>query len=393
MNGGRSGRSYDVIVVGLGGMGSAAAYHLAQRGRRVLGLERFAPGHDRGSSHGGPRIIRLAYFEDPAYVPLLRRAYDLWHRLCRDAGADLMTPTGGLLLGGPASSTVAGALASAAQWGLDHDLLDAREIRRRVPTLAPADDTIAFFEAVAGLLLPEASVRAHVRLAQQAGAECRFEEPVLGWEAAADGDGASVRTAAGTFHCERLVLCTGAFAGPLLAELQIPLTVERQLHTWFAPQAGVEQFLPDRHPVWIWEAEEETSGAGVPGLAYGFPALDGPAGGVKMNVVLDADSCNPDAVDRTVDVADLELVAAHLRRRLASDPGPLLRAQPCLYENTPDRHFVLGPHPHRRQVLVAAGFSGHGFKFATVVGEILADLAVDGSTAHPIALFDPNRMG
>ncbi|MGQ0843410.1 MAG: N-methyl-L-tryptophan oxidase [Sporichthyaceae bacterium] len=393
MNGGRSSRSYDAIVVGLGGMGSAAAYHLASRGSRVLGLERFGLGHDRGSSHGGPRIIRLAYFEDPAYVPLLLRAYELWRRLCGDAGSDLMVRTGGLLLGGRASSTVAGALRSAAQWGLDHELLDAREIRRRFPTLAPADGTVAVFEAVAGLQPPEGSVRAQHRRAQAAGAECRFEQPVVGWEAAADGDGVSVRTAAGTFHGDRLVVCTGAYAGALLAELSIPLAVERQLHTWFAPEAGVEEFLPDRHPVWIWEADEETSGAGVPGLAYGFPALDGSAGGVKMNVVLDADRCTPDTVDRSVSAADLELVAAHLRRRLASDPGPLLRVQTCLYENTPDRHFVLGPHPRHRQVLVAAGFSGHGFKFASVVGEILADLAIDGSTTHPIELFDPNRMG
>ncbi|MGQ0842832.1 MAG: N-methyl-L-tryptophan oxidase [Sporichthyaceae bacterium] len=326
-------------------------------------------------------------------MPLLLRAYDLWRRLAHDAGTDLMLRTGGLLLGGPASSTVAGALRSAARWGLDHDLLDAREIRRRFPTLAPEHDTVGFFEAAAGLLRPEASVRAHVRLAEAAGAECRFEEPAIGWEAAADGDGVSVRTPAGTYRAERLVVCTGAFAGDLLADLRIPLAVERQLHTWFDPPAGVDRFLPDRHPVWIWEADEQTKGAGVPGLAYGFPAVDGAGGGVKMNVVLDVDPCDPDTVERTVDAADLELVAAHLRRRLTGGPGPLLRVETCLYENTPDRHFVLGPHPRHRQVLVAAGFSGHGFKFATVVGEILADLAVDGSTTHPIALFDPNRMG
>lgn len=390
--------TYDVIVVGLGGMGSAAACHLARRGQRVLGLERFTPGHVRGSSHGGPRIIRLAYFEDPAYVPLLLRAYELWRRLERDAGADLLLETGGLMLGRPSSPAVAGALRSAREWGLAHDLLDAPEIRRRFPTLVPDGDTVAFYEAVAGLVRTEPTLEAHLRLAVAAGAECRFEEPVLSWEAPAGG-GVTVRTPRATYEAGRLVLCPGVFA-PAVAG--VPVTAERQLHTWFQPPGGVTDFLPDRHPVWLWEPGEDT--AGLDGYAYGFPALDGPDGGVKMNVgqTLPASSragqtlpepCDPETVDRTVSEAEIEAASAQLGRRLAGGPGRLVRAEACLFETTPDHHFVLGLHPAHPQVVVGTGFSGHGFKFVPVVGEILADLATDGTTSHPIGLFDSGRPG
>jgi sarcosine oxidase len=377
---------YDAIVVGLGGMGGAAACHLARRGQRVLGLERFAAGHARGSSHGGARIIRLAYFEDPAYVPLLLRAYELWRRLERDAAADLLLQTGGLMLGRPASPAVAGALRSAREWGLEHDLLDAAEIRGRFPTLAPGGDTVAFYETAAGLVRTEPTLEAHLRLAVAAGAECRFEEPVLSWDAAAGG--VTVRTAVASYEAGRLVLCPGVFA-PAVAG--VPVRAERQLHTWFQPPGGVADFLPDRHPVWLWEPGEDT--AGLDGYAYGFPALDGPAGGVKMNVTATRTACDPETVDRTVTEAEVAAAAAELARRLVDGPGCLVRAETCLFETTPDHHFVLGLHPAYPQVVVGAGFSGHGFKFVPVVGEILADLATEGTTSHPIALFDPERLG
>jgi len=383
---------YDVIVVGLGGMGSAAAFHLARRGQRVLGLERFTVAHARGSSHGGSRIIRLAYFEDPAYVPLLLRAYELWRQLERDSGADLLLVTGGLLLGPPSSPTVAGARRSAAEWDLAHGVLDAADVRRRFPTLAPAADTIAFFEEAAGLVRPEATVTAHVRLATAAGAECHFEEPVVGWDASADGTTVTVRTAAGSYRADRLVICPGAYAPDLLGGMELPLKVERQVQTWFQPDGGVAPFLPDRHPVWMWEPDDDSEVAGFHGFVYGFPAIDGPDGGVKMSIVAQPDPCTPDTIDRAVGAADLDVVRAHLRRRLAAGPGRLLRADACMFENSPDNHFVVGHHPRHSQVIVAGGFSGHGFKFVPVIGEVLADLALEGKTNHPIALFDPQRL-
>lgn len=383
-------RDHDVIVVGLGGMGSAAACHLARRGQKVLGLERFTPAHDLGSSHGGSRIIRLAYFEDPGYVPLLLRAYDLWRQLERDCGRELLLITGGLLLGPPTSPTIAGATRSASEWGLAHDLLDAAEIRRRFPTLNPRDPTVAFYEAIAGLVRPEATVVGQIELATRAGADCHFSERVLHWEASASG-GVTVRTSRATYQADRLVICPGAYAADLLAA-DVPIKVERQVQTWFRPRGGLDAFDPDHHPIWMWEPDEATEVAGFHGFVYGLPALDGPDGGVKMSVVTEPARCAPDSIDRTVHPAELDVVTRHLRQRLAVEPGPVVRADVCMFENSPDHHFVVGFHPQHSQVILAAGFSGHGFKFAPVIGEILADLTIDGTTLHPIGPFDPNRL-
>jgi sarcosine oxidase len=384
--------SYDVIVVGLGGMGSAAACHLARRGQRVLGLERFTPAHDRGSSHGGSRVIRQAYFEDPGYVPLVLRAYELWAELEREAGHELLTITGGLVLGPPNGVTVTGARQSAEQWGLPHEVLDAAAVRRRFPALAPDNDTVAVYEPMAGVLRPEAAVTAHLRVAQASGAELRFLEPVTAWQAGDSGDGVSVVTHRATYRAARLVICPGAWAPALLEDMGIPFVVERLLQTWFQPDGGIEPFLARHHPVWLWEPADSIDSAGYAGFAYGVPALDGPDGGVKLCVIFPGGSCSADTIERTVTRAEQEAVASHLSGLLASGPGRLLRAGTCMITNTPDHHFVVAAHPRHPQVIVAGGCSGHGFKFVPVIGEILADLVIDGKTPHPIALFDPSRL-
>jgi sarcosine oxidase len=379
--------TFDVIVVGLGGMGSAAAYHLARRGRRVLGLERFTAAHDRGSSHGSSRLIRQAYFEDPAYVPLVLRAYDLWRELEAAADTELLLTTGLLIAGGPDSEIVAGSLRSARQWGLDHEVLDAAELARRFPTFAPYPDTTALYEPQAGVLRPEAAVAAHLRLAADAGAELRFSTPVLAWEADAAGKGVTVTTESGPARAERLVVSPGAWAPDVLAHLGVPLEIERHVQFWIQPDGGLDPFLPGRHPAWLWDG-----GAGD-GLPYGIPAVDGPDGGIKVSWHRMGRPCHPDDLDRTVAPAEVEAITEAVRARIPVLAGRFLRAVPCMYTNTPDEHFVVGPHPGHPQVLVAAGFCGHGFKFAPVIGEILADLAIDGTTAHPIGLFDPARFG
>ena len=373
--------AYDVIVVGLGGMGSAAAYHLAARGQRVLGLERFNPAHDKGSSHGGSRIIRQSYFEDPAYVPLLLRAYELWKALARDSGRDVYRLTGGLFLGPPDCVTVAGSLRASQQWGLAHQLLDAREIRSRFPNFTPNDGDIALYEAKAGFARPELTVQAHLALAENAGATLQFGEHVLEWAETAGG--VTVRTARGAYTAGQLVICPGAWAPQLLADFGVPITIERQVLYWLDPVRGTSSFTD--HPIFI---DENDSGMQI----YGFPAIDGARGGVKVAFFRKGVECTPETIDRTVHPHEIGEMRERVGQLLPDLDGPCLHSATCMYSNTPDQHFVIARHPQCANVTIACGFSGHGFKFVPVVGEILADLAIDGATDHPISLFDPSRL-
>ena len=375
-------QSHDVIVVGLGGMGSAAAYHLATRGHKVLGLERHTPAHDKGSSHGGSRIVRQSYFEDPAYVPLLLRAYELWDQLGHDSGTDVVTYTGGLFLGREDALTFAGSLRASQQWDLPHEVLSAADVRRRFPTFTPAADELALYEAKAGFARPEATVSAHLLLAERAGAQLQFDEPVLRWESTARG--VRVTTASATYEADQLVVAPGAWAPQLLADLGVPIEVERQVMHWFEPVGGVGPYLPDRHPIYIHEDREGTQ-------IYGFPSIDGPEDGAKVAFFRRGQACTPDTIDREVSAAEVDDMAAYAARLLPTLPGRSISAATCMYSNTPDQHFVIAKHPEHANVTVACGFSGHGFKFVPVVGEILAELATTGSTAHPIDLFDPRR--
>jgi sarcosine oxidase len=372
---------YDVIVIGLGGMGSAAAYHLAARGQRVLGLEKFTPAHDKGSSHGGSRIIRQSYFEDPAYVPLLLRAYELWEQLANDTGLEVYRLTGGLFIGPPDAMTVAGSQRASQVWGLPHEMLDAEEIRRRFPTLSPYPGDIALYEEKAGFARPEMTVAAHINLAESAGADLHFGEPVIEWSETAGG--VSVTTARGTYTAGQVVICPGAWAPALLAEFGIPITVERQVLYWFDPRGGTMPF--EEHPIWI---HEDSTGM----QAYGFPAIDGPGGGVKVAFFRKGVVCTPETIDRTVREAEISEMRDRVARVVPALDGPCLHSATCMYSNTPDEHFVIARHPDSENITVACGFSGHGFKFVPVVGEILADLAIDGVTGHPISLFDPKRL-
>ncbi|ONF61817.1 N-methyl-L-tryptophan oxidase [Amycolatopsis keratiniphila] len=373
---------YDVIVIGLGGMGSAAAYRLARRGQRVLGIDRFAPVHNLGSSHGGSRITRQAYFEDPAYVPLLLRAHELWAGVERDSGRKIFTRCGGIMLGGPDSRTVSGSLASARTWDLPHELLDAAEIRRRFPTMHPADHEIALYEENAGFVVPEGSVAAHLQLAARAGADLHHEEEVLSWRETSTG--VRVGTSQNFYTAGQLVICPGAWAPGLLTELGVEFTIERQVQYWFAPSGGVAPFRAERHPIYVWE------GAGGRQF-YGFPSHDD-AGSVKVAFFRGGEPCTPESIDRTVHAEEVAEISEFVGRKMPALPGTFLRGATCMYTNTPDEHFVIARHPAHERVVVACGFSGHGFKFVPVVGEILADLVVDGTTTQPIGLFDPARF-
>lgn len=364
-------RTFDVIVVGLGGMGSAAAAHLAARGQRVLGLEQFQPAHDRGSSHGRSRVIRLAYFEHPAYVPLLRRAYDLWRRLETDTGRRLLEVTGGLMIGAPDSEVVSGSLRSAREHGLAHELLDAAEIHRRFHPFTPRPGTVGVHEREAGILFPEEAIRAHLDVAVDSGAHVHFDEPVHDWRVTASGT-VEVTTSRACYEAGRVVLAPGAWAAQLFKLPELPLTVEPQVLYWFEPAGGSALFSPERFPIYIWDL-----GDGV--QFYGFPADED--GRVKVAFFRTANGDEP----------SLRSALAPFVPLLAS--GSLVETASCRYTLTPDHHFVIGLHPDHAQVVIASPCSGHGYKFASVVGEILADLAIGGATRHPIGLFSPTRFG
>lgn len=377
--------SYDAIVLGLGGMGSATAYQLALRGRRVLGLERFTPAHDKGSSHGQSRIIRQAYYEDPAYVPLLLRAYELWDQIERASGQQLFLHTGGIMLGSPESHVMQGSIRSAREHGLPHEILGADEIHRRYPVFTPAPHEIALFEPTSGVLRPEDCIRAHLARAAAHGADLHFEEPALSWQA--DGEGVRVVTAAGSYTAARLIITAGTWAPELLRDLGLPLHAERRVMYWFEPAGGHAPFQPDRFPIYIWEVEDGHS-------FYGFPSLGGAPGGVKVALhTVPDDICTPETIDRGIRPHEIARMRQYLAGRVPTlSQGQFVAALTCMYTLTPDWHFVITPHPQHPQVIVSSTCAGHGFKFASVIGEILADLAADGATRHPIGLFDPARF-
>lgn len=372
--------TYDVIVVGVGGMGSAAAYHLAARGRRVLGLERFSAGHDRGSSHGRSRVIRQGYHEHPSYVPLVVHAYDLWQKAERDSGCELLTVTGGITVGGPETEVVAGSRRSAEKWGLPYEVLDTAEVHRRFPTLTPRQHEVGLYEPNTGFVRPEESVLAHSRLATEAGAELRYGERVTGWTGTSAG--VEVTTTTGTYSAGQLLFCAGAWSSSLLPDLGVPMVVERQVMHWFEPTGGIESFRD--HPVFLLGDSDDE-------FVYGFPAHDGEET-VKVAFYRRPHACQPDDVDRTVSAAEVEEIRAFLEPRMPGLAGRHVAAKTCLYTMTPDHDFVIGRHPGHENVVVACGFSGHGFKFVPVVGEVLADLVVDGDTEHDIGLFEPTRF-
>jgi sarcosine oxidase len=371
---------FDVIIVGLGAMGSAALYQLSRRGRRVLGLEAFAAGHRQGSSHGESRVIRLAYYEHPNYVPLLLRAYELWADLERESGEHLLRIIGGLMIGRPDSPLVAGAQASAVQHGLDFELLDPDEVLRRYPALHLQSDEMALFEPRAGILSPEACVDAHVSLAREAGAETRYSEPLRSWTAS--DAGVEVVTDAGRYTADQVVFTCGTWISQVLGDKRIVVRPERIPLFWIQPLEP-RLFELGRLPIYLWQHADGSH-------FYGFPHLNWP--GVKVARHHSGDFCDPDSVDRQVNAEDERRLRTAIGDRLPALGGPVLSGLVCLYENSPDEHFLIDRLPDHHNVVFAGGFSGHGFKFASVVGEILADLVTEGQATTDADFLRAQRL-
>jgi len=367
---------FDVGIVGLGAMGSMAALELARRGRRVIGFDRFRPPHPFGSSHGKSRIIREAYFEHPQYVPLVQRAYERWATLEAECGRQLLLPTGGLMIGPPGGTLVTGARRSALEHGLSFEELPAAEVHSRYPMFQLNDGAVGLYEPRAGVLFPEAALEVTLQMAEAAGAELHFDEPVTAWSS---GEGVTVRTQAGHWGVDRLILAAGAWMSGDIARTSLPLSVARQLLFWFG-SADAAALGPERMPIFIWEwAPEE--------MFYGFPDL---GDGVKVAIHHQGEVTDPGQVRRTVFPGEVDRLRAVVATRIPLLTGAPRQSAVCLYTNTPDGDFIIDKHPDEARVLVASPCSGHGFKFAPAIGEALADL-VEGKPPR----FDlaPFRLG
>jgi sarcosine oxidase len=373
--------TYDVAVVGLGVMGSSVAANCARRGLSVLGVERFWPVHDQGASHGKSRLIRQAYFEHVAYVPLVLRAYELWRDLEARTGKHLMTITGLLLAGKESTNVIAGSRRSAGQHALPVDYLTAADIARRFPMTRPRPDEVGIFEREGGVIVPEAAVHVMLRSAADAGAQLRFGLRATDWHRSGSRAFRVALDDGTVVEARRVVLTVGPWLASLVSQTGIPIEVQRNVQAWFAPHSP--EFKADRFPAFLLDRE------GLSNVLYGMPDLgDGLKAAFHSRGIIVA----PELLERGISDDDIVPIQAALEDWLPGAGRTFLTAKACMYSLTPDEHFAIGPHPADPDIIVAGGFSGHGFKFAPVVGEIVADLIIDGSTRFDIAFLSPARF-
>jgi sarcosine oxidase len=355
----------DVAIIGMGAMGSLSAWRLAARGARVIAFERFRPGHDRGSSHGDTRIFRTAYFESPEYVPLLKRAGQLWRDLETATGTELLTMTGGLAIGEPESELVTGVLASAVQHDLPHRVLSAAQMESLYAQHRLEAGEVAVREDEAGFLRPERAVAAAAARAEALGARVMVETEVRSIEASSTG--VVVESSRGRFAAERALVAAGPWTAKLLHWLGLPLKVERQVQAWLAVDDPTA-FSPARFPIFIREIEGGR-------FRYGFPTTDGRS--IKLAVHHEGTESDPDTIDREVADRDLEPLRAFAREMLRDVSDRVVDACACMYTNTPDERFIAISPAEMPAVTVLSACSGHGFKFASVIGELMADAILD----------------
>jgi sarcosine oxidase len=373
--------TFDVAVVGLGGVGSAVAAQCAARGASVIGLEQFGPAHDRGSSHGKSRMIRQAYFEDPAYVRLVLRSYELWRELERKTAEQLLRITGVLSVGKEGSEIISGTKRSAAEHELRLETLSRRQVKERYPTLQLLADEMALFEPDGGVLDPERAISAHLKMARESGADLRFQAAMQNWETSEKGitivleDGS--RISARTF-----VLSLGPWFKQTLDALGVPLRIQRNVQAWFSP--SFNSYGADLFPAFLLDR------TGLPAPLYGFPDF---GDGIKAAFHGFGEITTADELDREVNLTrDVAPIAGAMEEWMPGAAAKFREAKPCMYSLTPDGNFVIDRHPQHPNVILCGGFSGHGFKFAPVIGEIAADLALDGGSRHQIDFLSLERF-
>ncbi|HKD23760.1 MAG TPA: N-methyl-L-tryptophan oxidase [Rhizomicrobium sp.] len=383
-------RNYDAIVIGLGAMGSAALYQLASRGARVLGIDRYAPPHEEGSSHGETRITRLAIGEGDHYTPLVKRSHAIWRALEKETGADLLTQCGELIISSAARKSsihVEGffqnTVDAARAHGIAHELLDAAQIRARFPLFKVRDDESGYFEPEAGFVRPEACIAALLSAAEKRGAEIRRNEIVETFESSASG--VTVTTDRGTYSADKIIVAAGAWLPRLLGgDFTRLLTVYPQLLHWFAIDGDARAYAPDRFPVFIWELADWKYGV------YGFPSLDGKS--IKVATEQYEMTASPGAVE----IPDQEAAAIHagiVAPNIRGIAPRSLRSSVCLYTVTPDAGFIIDRLPGSERVIVASCCSGHGFKHSPAVGQILADMVQGRAGEFDVAPYRLGRFG
>ena len=370
---------HDCIVLGIGGFGSGVVDCIARRGVSVLGLEQFGPAHNRGSSHGETRIIRKAYFEHPDYVPLCIKAYDLWRSLEADTNTSLMTLCGLMLAGPEEGEAIAGARLAAKQHDLPLENMTADEAMRRFPGFRISEEYAVAYESDAGFLRVENCVQAHIDRANQNGATLRFNEAVQSWTS--DGRTVRITTDKAEYESAQLVITAGAWSSQILADLDVSLEVVRKPQFWH--EVATSNYNLDAGcPGYLFEQPD--------GVFYGFPSLDGKVLKVAEHsggqVVAD-----PSHLNREVNKSDTGPVEDFLTNCLPEVKSPAVRSAICMYTLSADRHFIVDKHPRYENVVIGAGFSGHGFKFTTVLSEAMADLTLDGATGLPVGFLRLRR--
>ncbi len=374
-------RHYNTIVIGVGGMGSATCYELAKRGQTVLGIEQFDIPHDMGSSHGYTRIIRLAYYEHPSYVMLLRRAYELWEDIERRAGEHLLHKVGSIDAGPADSWVFKGSFRSAIEMGIEHEVLTGLELNKRWPGYKLPQDIMALYQKDGGFLTPERCVIAYVNAAMALGAEIHGREQVLGWEPR--GDGVRVFTDRATYEADSLVFTAGSWNSQLMPWLHGLAVPERQVLIWMQPHRP-ELYQPATFPVFNCLVDE--------GRFYGFPVYGVP--GFKFGKYHHFEETGePEQLNRGALRSDEEMLREFASRYFPQATGPTMTLKMCMFTNAPDGHFIVDLHPEFPQVSFASACSGHGYKFASVIGEMLADLAQRRNCRHDISLFALARFG
>ena len=371
---------FDIIIIGAGAFGSSAAYHLSKTTKKVLVIDRYSPPHAFGSSHGQTRIIREAYFEDPIYVPMLREAYTLWDKLERESGEKLFLKTGGLMLGNKESHVIQGTLNSAQTYNIEHEVLDNQSIKNQFSSFNPDEETMGVYEHNAGILFPEKCIKTTLGLAERNGVELKLNETVLSIQYNANS--VEIITDKGSYAAQKCIIAAGPWMNKLIPELNIPLQTTRQVLYWYnIDETSKNQTGPEKFPIFIWNTQFGKH-------FYGFPDI---GNGFKIAFHDKGEICEPDNINRIVSTEEVEEMN-HIIHSYFKFKATFKEAVTCIYTNTPDDHFLIDHHPLSDNVIIASPCSGHGFKFSSVIGKILSDMALDQFNEFNLSPFELNRF-